>query len=181
MLPATCVVSSCSIMVICGCGSCLSARTHLLVGMVVVGKHISRSVWTSICPGQYISLASKFALAKSVDEWRLVLHVCNPLTLCLSWQNSWSLFKRTRSLGSPRKHKNNVILVFVDRFSKMSNLVAVPISMTASGYARIFINAIVRLDELPLNGFPSGLTFPGWFLALRVQTLITRPKMSTSD
>ena len=36
-------------------------------------------------------------------------------------------------------HKNNDILVFVDSFSKMVYLAAVPESITAQGCARVFI------------------------------------------
>ena len=46
-------------------------------------------------------------------------------------------------------HKNNAILVFVDRFSKMGHLAAVPKSITEQGYARVFIDTIFRLHGLP--------------------------------
>ena len=45
--------------------------------------------------------------------------------------------------------KNTGILVFVDRFSKMVHLVAVPESITANGCARVFIDTIFRLHGLP--------------------------------
>uniref|UniRef100_A0AAV1T7Y1 Integrase catalytic domain-containing protein n=1 Tax=Peronospora matthiolae TaxID=2874970 RepID=A0AAV1T7Y1_9STRA len=46
-------------------------------------------------------------------------------------------------------HKNTGIIVFVDRFSKMVHLVAVPDSNTAQGVARVFIDTIFRLHGLP--------------------------------
>ena len=46
-------------------------------------------------------------------------------------------------------HKNTGILVFVDRFSKMVHLVAVPESINASACARVFIDTIFRLHGLP--------------------------------
>ena len=46
-------------------------------------------------------------------------------------------------------HNNNGILVFADRSSKMVHLAAGPESITAQGYARIFIDTILRLHELP--------------------------------
>ena len=45
--------------------------------------------------------------------------------------------------------KNNGILVFVDRFSKMVHLAAVPESITAHGCARVFIDTVFRLHGLP--------------------------------
>ena len=45
--------------------------------------------------------------------------------------------------------KNTGILVFVDRFSKMDHLAAVPESITAHGCARVFIDTIFRLHGLP--------------------------------
>ncbi|CAI5738235.1 unnamed protein product [Peronospora farinosa] len=52
--------------------------------------------------------------------------------------------------GFPKDaHGNNGILVFVDRFSKMVHLVAVPESITAEGCARVFIDTIFRLHGLP--------------------------------
>uniref|UniRef100_A0AAV1UXD9 Integrase catalytic domain-containing protein n=1 Tax=Peronospora matthiolae TaxID=2874970 RepID=A0AAV1UXD9_9STRA len=51
--------------------------------------------------------------------------------------------------GFPKdSHKNTVILVFVDRFSKMVHLVALPESTTAQGCARVFIDTIFRLHGL---------------------------------
>ena len=46
-------------------------------------------------------------------------------------------------------HKNNGILVFVDRFSKMVHLAAVPESITAPGCARVFIDTVFKLHGLP--------------------------------
>ena len=46
-------------------------------------------------------------------------------------------------------HKNTGILVFVDRFSKMVHLVAVPESINALAYARVFIDTVFRLHGRP--------------------------------
>ena len=46
-------------------------------------------------------------------------------------------------------HKNNDILVFVDSFSKMVYLAAVPESITAQGCARVFIETKFWLHRLP--------------------------------
>ena len=46
-------------------------------------------------------------------------------------------------------HKNNGILVFIDRFSTMVHLAAVPEPITTQGCARAFIDTIFRLDKLP--------------------------------
>ena len=45
-------------------------------------------------------------------------------------------------------HKNNEIIAFVDRFSKMVHLVAVPESITAPGCARVFIDKVFKLNGL---------------------------------
>ena len=46
-------------------------------------------------------------------------------------------------------HNNSGILVFVDKFSKMVHLVAVPESITAPGCARVFIDTVFKLHGLP--------------------------------
>ena len=46
-------------------------------------------------------------------------------------------------------HKNNDILVFVDRFSMMLHLAAVPESITSLGCASVFIDTIFRIHGLP--------------------------------
>ena len=46
-------------------------------------------------------------------------------------------------------HISNRILVFVDRFSKMVHLVAVPESITAPGCARVFIGTVFKFHGLP--------------------------------
>ena len=46
-------------------------------------------------------------------------------------------------------HKNYGILAFVDIFSEMVHLVAVPESITAPGYARVFIVTVFKLHGLP--------------------------------
>ena len=46
-------------------------------------------------------------------------------------------------------HKNTGIIVFVNRFSKMVHLVALPESINASASARVFIDTIFCLHGLP--------------------------------
>ena len=46
-------------------------------------------------------------------------------------------------------HKNNGILVFVDRFIKMVHLADVTKSITAQGCARVFIDTVFRHNGLP--------------------------------
>ena len=46
-------------------------------------------------------------------------------------------------------HKNNGILVFVDRFSKMVHLVVVPESLTAPGCACVLFDTVFKLHGLP--------------------------------
>ena len=46
-------------------------------------------------------------------------------------------------------YKNTGILVFVDRFSKMVHLVAIPESTNASSCASVFIYTVFRLHGLP--------------------------------
>ena len=45
-------------------------------------------------------------------------------------------------------HKNNGIIVFLDQFSKMVHLAAVPDPITAQGCARFYIDMISRLHVL---------------------------------
>uniref|UniRef100_A0AAV1U8B4 Integrase catalytic domain-containing protein n=2 Tax=Peronospora matthiolae TaxID=2874970 RepID=A0AAV1U8B4_9STRA len=85
--------------------------------------------------------------------------------------------------GFPKDvHKNTVILVFVDRFSKMVHLVAVPESIIAQGCARVFIDTIFRLHGLPrelVSDRDPRFTVEFWQSVFR--SLGTRLKMSASD
>ena len=79
-------------------------------------------------------------------------------------------------------HKSNGIFVFVDRFSRMVHLAAVPESLYAHGCARVFIDTVFRPHVLPgelVSDRVPRLTAKFWQSALR--TLGTRLKMSTSD
>ena len=79
-------------------------------------------------------------------------------------------------------HKNNGILVFVDRFSKMYHLAAVNESILAHGCARVFIDTVFRLHGLPRelvsDRYPR-FTTTFWQPVFR--SLGTRLTMSTSD
>uniref|UniRef100_A0AAV1UR81 Integrase catalytic domain-containing protein n=1 Tax=Peronospora matthiolae TaxID=2874970 RepID=A0AAV1UR81_9STRA len=79
-------------------------------------------------------------------------------------------------------HKNTGILVFVDRFSKIVYLVAVPESITDQGCVRVFIDTIFRLHVLPrelVSDRDPRFTAEFWQSVFRA--LGTRLKMSTSD
>ena len=79
-------------------------------------------------------------------------------------------------------HKNTGILVFVDRFSKMVHLVAVPESITAEGCARVFLDTVFRLHGLPrelVSDRDPRFTAEFWQSVFR--TLGTRLTMSTAD
>ena len=79
-------------------------------------------------------------------------------------------------------HKNTDILVFVDRFSKMVHLVAVPESINASACARVFIDTIFRLHGLPRELVSDrDPRFTAEFWRFVFKTLGTRLQMSTSD
>ena len=55
-----------------------------------------------------------------------------------------------RAFGFPEDaHKNNGILVSIDRFSKMVHLAAVNESISTHGCARVFIDTVFRLHGLP--------------------------------
>ena len=79
-------------------------------------------------------------------------------------------------------HKNNGILVFVERFSKMYQLAAVNESISAHGCARVFIDTVFRLHGLPrelVSDRDPGFTAAFWQSVFR--SLETRLTMSTSD
>ena len=78
-------------------------------------------------------------------------------------------------------HKNAGILVFVDLFSKMVYLVAVPESINASACARVFVDTICRLHRLPrelVSDRDPRLTAEFWRSVFK--TLGTSLQMSTS-
>ena len=73
-----------------------------------------------------------------------------PLQPLLVPDECWESVSMDFVFGFPADaHKNNGILVFVDRFSEMVHLVPVPESITASACARVFINTGFRLHGLP--------------------------------
>uniref|UniRef100_A0AAV1V1N0 Integrase catalytic domain-containing protein n=1 Tax=Peronospora matthiolae TaxID=2874970 RepID=A0AAV1V1N0_9STRA len=79
-------------------------------------------------------------------------------------------------------HKNTGVIVFVDRFSKMVHLVDVPESITALGCARVFIDTIFRLHDLPrelVSDRDPRFTVEFWQSVFR--SLGTRLAMSISD
>uniref|UniRef100_A0AAV1U0V7 Integrase zinc-binding domain-containing protein n=1 Tax=Peronospora matthiolae TaxID=2874970 RepID=A0AAV1U0V7_9STRA len=61
----------------------------------------------------------------------------------------WESISMDFVFGLPKDARGNTgILVFLDRFSKMVHLVAVPETITASGCACVFIDTIFRLHGL---------------------------------
>ena len=79
-------------------------------------------------------------------------------------------------------HKNNGILVFVDRFSKMVHLAAVHESISAQGCARVLIITVFRLHGLPRELFSDrDPRFTATFWQSVFRSLETRLTMSTSD
>ena len=79
-------------------------------------------------------------------------------------------------------HKNAGILVFVDLFSRMVYLVAVPESINASACARVFIETIFRLHGLPRELVSDrDPRFTAEFWRSVFKTLGTRLQMLTSN
>ena len=82
----------------------------------------------------------------------------------------------------PDVHGNNGVLVFVDRFSKMVHLTAVPETITADGSARIFVETIFRLHGMPTEIVSDrDPRFTAAFWQAVFKRLGTRLKMSTAD
>ena len=78
--------------------------------------------------------------------------------------------------------KNNGIIAFVDRFSKMIHRVAVPETTTAPGCARVFIDTVFKLHGLPrelVSDRDPRFTAEIWQSVFR--SLGARLTMSTSD
>lgn len=95
----------------------------------------------------------------------------------------WNSISMDFIFGLPKDAQgNNGILVFVDRFSKMVHLAAVPDSIDAAGSARVFMETVFRL-----HGMPSEVVsdrdprFTAKFWQCVFTTLGTRLKMSTAD
>uniref|UniRef100_A0AAV1UGY7 Integrase catalytic domain-containing protein n=1 Tax=Peronospora matthiolae TaxID=2874970 RepID=A0AAV1UGY7_9STRA len=103
-----------------------------------------------------------------------------PLPIPAEWWQSVSMdfiFRFPKNV-----HKNTGILVFVDRFSKMVHLVAVPESIKARVCARGFIDTIFRLHGLPrklVSDRDPHSTAEFWQSVFR--SLKTRLTMSTCD
>ena len=64
----------------------------------------------------------------------------------------WQSVSMDFIFGLPKdKHNNTGILVFVDRFSKMVHLAAVPESINADGSAQLFVDTVFRLHGMPIE------------------------------
>lgn len=80
------------------------------------------------------------------------------------------------------KQGRNGVLVFVDRFSKMVHLAAVPETITAEASARVFMREVFRLHGMPdeiVSDRDPRFTAAFWQAVFR--QLGTRLRMSTSD
>ena len=78
--------------------------------------------------------------------------------------------------------KNTGILVSVYRFRKIMHLAAVPMSITAQGYALVFIDTIFRLHGLlRVLVYDFDHLFTAEFKQSVFRLIGTRLKMSTSD
>ena len=85
--------------------------------------------------------------------------------------------------GLPEDSRGNTgVLVFVDRFSKMVHLIAVPATISAAGSARIFVDTIFRLHGMPddlISDRDPRFTNPFWETVFSL--VGTRLRMSTTD
>ena len=126
---------------------------------------------------KYIRTCEVCQRVKSSPSSRAPLHPLPILAEC--WQSVYM----DLVFGFPEDdHKNNGILVFVDRFSKMVHLVAVPESITAPGSARVFIVTVFKLHGLPRELVSDrDLRFTAEFWQSVFRSLGTRLTMSTSD
>ena len=95
----------------------------------------------------------------------------------------WKSVSMDFIFGLPQDdHGNNGVLVFVDRFSKMVHLTAVPETITADGSARVFVDTIFRLHGMPLEIVSDrDPRFTAAFWQAVFKRLGTRLKMSTAD
>ena len=144
LLPATRLVSSYQNIAICDCLSCMSTTTHLLVDIVVV-RNISHSdprplLASPVSDRAQLRLACELCQrVKSSSSLRAPLQP-QPVPV-----DHWESVSMGFVFGFPAdSHKNTVMLVFVDRSSKMVHLVAVPESINASAYPCLY-----RHDLLP--------------------------------
>ena len=95
----------------------------------------------------------------------------------------WESVSMDFIFGFPKDEQgNDGILVFVDRFSKMVHLAAVPETITAEGSARVFVDTVFRLHGLPrdvVSDRDPRFTAEFWQAVFR--HLGTQLSMSTAD
>ena len=111
----------------------------------------------------YAAIATEFYwphLYKWVRKWIRSREVCQriisssstqaPLRSLPIPQDAWESVSMDFVFGFPKdKLGQTGVVVFVDRFSKMVQLHAVPATVTAESTAEIFINTVFRLHGLP--------------------------------
>uniref|UniRef100_A0AAV1TI84 Integrase catalytic domain-containing protein n=1 Tax=Peronospora matthiolae TaxID=2874970 RepID=A0AAV1TI84_9STRA len=126
---------------------------------------------------KYVRACEVCQRVKSSPSLRAPLHPLPVPAEC------WESISMDFVFGLPKDARGNTgILVFVDRFSKMVHLVAVPETITASGCACVFIDTIFRLHGLPrelVSDRDPRFTADFWRSVFK--SLGTRLKMSTSD
>ena len=95
----------------------------------------------------------------------------------------WQSVSMDFIFGLPKdKHNNTGILVFVDRFSKMVHLAAVPESINADGSAQLFVDTVFRLHGMPIELVSDrDPRFTAKFWQCMFRQLGTQLSMSTSD
>ena len=95
----------------------------------------------------------------------------------------WNSVSMDFIFGLPKDDGGNTgILVFVDRFSKMVHLAAVPDTIDAAGSARVFMDTVFRLHGMPSEVISDrDPRFTAKFWQCVFQALGTRLRMSTAD
>ena len=144
----------------------------------------------------YLALSSDFywpQMYKFVRKYTRACEVCQrvkpypvsdaPLRPLPIPTECWKSVSMDFIFGLPKDvHGNNGVLVFVDRFSKMVHLTAVPETITADGSARVFVDTIFRLHGMPLEIISDrDPRFTAAFWQAVFKRLGTRLKMSTAD
>ena len=131
-------------------GLCSGITTQLLLGIVVVRKHIARRSGTLsgtafISPCEIMVVLEKFCQRLKSSP---LLHA--RLQTLPVFSDFWESVLMKFVFGFPAdSHKNTIILVFSDRFSNIVHLVTLPELITASHCACVVIVIFFRLHGLP--------------------------------
>ena len=126
--------------------SCLNVTMHQCVCIAAVRQHASRSIAT------FTGLTSIRSCLRGVLRSEAKPFTSCTIRACTSSNRVLGVrFNGLRFCFRKDVHKNNGILAFVDRFSKIVHLVVVSTSITEEGCAHVFVNAIFRLHGLFLE------------------------------